>query len=293
MVLLVLDLAPGRRSQSISLKRSLIWSAIWVTLAATFAAILHWWQGGTTTLEFSTAYLIELSLSVDNLFVFLLIFRHFNIPLGDQHKVLLWGIVGAMVMRGIFIFAGVGLLRKFDWLVYVFGAFLILSGLRLFVKDKSEIHPEKSRILKLFQKFIPVTEDTSGDSFFIRRSRLYATPLFLVLVLIETADLLFALDSIPAVLAISRNFMIVFTSNILAILGLRSMYFALAGVIGSFKSLHYGLSAVLIFVGIKMLIGHYHEIPTAQMLAAVGAILLISVLVSLFSKTETHPPPPA
>ncbi len=197
-----------------------------------------------------------------------------------------------MIMRGVFIFAGVGLLSRFDWLVYLFGAVLIFSGIRLFAKRKSEIHPEKSRILKLFQNIIPVAEDYSGDCFFVRRSRLYATPLFLVLVLIETADVLFAADSIPAVLAISRNFMIVFTSNILAVLGLRSMYFALAGVIGRFRYLHYGLSAVLVFVGIKMMIGNYYEISTSSALAVVGAILFISVLAS-WAKRETDRSTPA
>lgn len=284
--MLALDLGLHKRSQAISLQKALIWSAVWIGLAVVFAIALYSWQGRVATLEFTTAYVIELSLSVDNLFIFLLIFRHFRVPAGDQHKVLFWGIIGAIVMRGIFILAGVGLLRKFDWVMYLFGALLIYSGIRFAAKGESEIRPEKSWMLALFRRFIPVTNDFEGDKFFVRRPQLYATPLLLVLLLIETTDVLFATDSIPAVLAITLNVVIIFTSNIFAILGLRSMYFALAGMMEMFKYLHYGLSAVLIFVGTKMLIGHYFVIPTSIALATVGAILLVSIMASVLRKQQ-------
>ena len=278
------DLALQKRRQNISLRKALAWSAIWIAAAIAFSAILYFWQGRHATLEFATAYVIELSLSVDNLFIFLLIFRYFQVPPGDQHKVLFWGIVGAVIMRGIFIIAGVQLLRRFDWLMYFFGSLLIYSGIRFVLKTNPEVHPEKSWLLKLFRKIIPVTEDYQGGKFFVRRSRLYATPLLLVLVLIETTDLLFATDSIPAVLAITLNVVIIFTSNIFAILGLRSMYFALAGMMQMFKYLHYGLSGVLVFVGTKMLLSHYYQISTVAALIVVGSILLFSVVASLAQK---------
>ena len=282
--MLGLDLGLHKRSGVISLRKALAWSAVWIGLALMFAAVLYFWQGRHATVEFATAYVIELSLSVDNLFIFLLIFRYFQVPDGDQHKVLFWGIVGAIVMRGIFIVAGVGLLRKFQWLMYFFGALLIYSGIRFATEGDSEIHPEKSWMLKLFRRLMPVTDGFEGDKFMVRRTRLYATPLLLVLLLIETTDVLFATDSIPAVLAISLNFVVIFTSNIFAILGLRSMYFALAGMMEMFKYLHYGLSAVLIFIGTKMLVAHYYQIPTVVALGAVGAILTASVMASGFSR---------
>ena len=285
VALLGLDLGLQRRKETISVRKALVWSAIWIAFALAFGVVLYFWQGRTASLEFATAYVIELSLSIDNLFIFLVIFRYFQVPSSDQHKVLFWGIVGAVIMRGIFIFAGVPLLRKFDWLMYGFGAFLIYSGIRF--DAGSEIDPEKSSALKVFQRFIPVTEDYEGGKFLVRRdSRLYATPLLVVLLLIETTDLLFATDSIPAVLAISLNFTVIFASNICAILGLRSMYFALAGMMEVFEYLHYGLSGVLIFIGIKMMIGHYYQIPTRVALPVVGTILLASVLASGLRKRK-------
>ena len=285
VALLGLDLGLQKRKEAISIRKALVWSAIWITFALMFGVVLYFWQGRTASLEFATAYVIELSLSIDNLFIFLVIFRYFQVPSSDQHKVLFWGIVGAVVMRGIFIFAGVPLLRRFDWLMYGFGAFLIYSGIRF--DAGSEIDPEKSSALKLFRRFIPVTEDYEGGKFLVRRnSRLYATPLLVVLLLIETTDLLFATDSIPAVLAISLNLTVIFASNICAILGLRSMYFALAGMMEVFEYLHYGLAGVLIFIGIKMMIGHYYQIPTRVALPVVGTILLISVLASVLRKPQ-------
>jgi TerC family integral membrane protein len=285
VALLGLDLGLQRRKEAISVRKALAWSAIWIAFALVFGVVLYFWQGRTASLEFATAYVIELSLSIDNLFIFLVIFRYFQVPSSDQHKVLFWGIVGAVIMRGIFIVAGVPLLRKFDWLMYGFGAFLIYSGIRF--DAGSEIDPEKSSTLKVFRRFIPVTEDYEGGKFLVRRdSRLYATPLLVVLLLIETTDLLFATDSIPAVLAISLNFTVIFASNICAILGLRSMYFALAGMMEVFEYLHYGLAGVLIFIGIKMMIGHYYQIPTRVALPVVGTILLISVLASGLRKLK-------
>ena len=202
-------------------------------------------------------------------------------PANHQHKVLFWGILGALIMRAIFIVAGVGLIRRFHWIIYVFGAFLVYSGIKLMFQNEAEIHPEKNPVLRLFRRWVPVTKDYVGDKFFVRSPGLYATPLLVVLVVVETTDLLFAVDSIPAVLAITLDAFIVYTSNVFAILGLRSMYFALAGMMEMFHYLHYGLSLVLIFVGAKMLLSHYVEIPTHLALAAVAGVLSISVIASL------------
>jgi tellurite resistance protein TerC len=254
---------------------------VWIALAVIFAVVVFFWHGRTSALEFVTGYVIELSLSVDNLFVFLLIFRFFHVPPVHQHKVLFWGILGALIMRAVFIVAGVGLIQRFHWIVYVFGAFLVYSGIKLFFQEEAEIHPEKNPVLRLFRRFVPVTKDYEGNKFFVRRAGLYATPLFVVLLVVETTDLLFAVDSIPAILAITRDAFIVYTSNVFAIMGLRSMYFALAGMMEMFRYLHYGLSLVLVFVGAKMLLSHYLEIPTPVALAAVAGVLAISVIASV------------
>ena len=282
VVMLVLDLGVfHRNTHTVKYREALIWSAVWIALAAIFSVVIYFWHGRTPSLEFVTGYVIELSLSVDNLFVFLLIFRYFQVPPGHQHKVLFWGILGALIMRAIFIAAGVGLIQKFHWIVYVFGAFLVYSGIKLFRQGEAEIHPEKNPVLRLFRRWVPVTKDYEGDKFFVRRTGLFATPLLVVLVVVETTDLLFAVDSIPAILAITRDAFIVYTSNVFAILGLRSMYFALSGMMEMFRYLHYGLSVVLMFVGTKMMLSHYYEIPTAVALGAVAGILLLSVVVSV------------
>jgi tellurite resistance protein TerC len=282
LAMLVLDLGVfHRRAHRVKFREALAWSAMWIGLAAAFAVLLYFWRGHVVTLEFVTGYVIELSLSVDNLFVFLLIFRYFRVPALHQHKVLFWGILGALLMRGIFVLVGVGLITQFHWIVYLFGAFLVYSGIRFFREESMEIHPEKNPVLRLFRRWMPVTEDYEGSKFFVRRTGLYATPLLVVLLVVETTDLLFAVDSIPAVLAITLNAFIVYTSNIFAILGLRSMYFALAGMMEFFHYLHYGLSVVLIFVGAKMLISHYYQIPTGWALGVVAGVLLVSVLVSV------------
>ncbi len=280
--MLVLDLGVfHRRAHTVKFREALAWSGAWIALAAIFAVVIFFWHGRTPALEFVTGYVIELSLSVDNLFVFLLIFRFFQVPAIHQHKVLFWGILGALIMRAIFIAAGVSLIQRFHWIIYAFGAFLVYSGIKLFFQEEAEIHPEKNPVLRLFRRWVPVTKDYVGNKFFVRSAGLYATPLFVVLLVVETTDLLFAVDSIPAILAITRDAFIVYTSNVFAILGLRSMYFALAGMMEMFRYLHYGLSLVLISVGAKMLLSHYFEIPTPVALAAVAGLLAISVIASM------------
>ena len=280
--MLALDLGVfSRRHPVIGFRSALAWSAVWVALAATFAVLVFFWHGRTWALEFVTGYVVELSLSIDNLFVFLVIFRYFRVPGEQQHKVLFWGIVGALMMRGLFILAGVSLIRRFEWITYFFGALLVYSGYQLLRQGETEINPEKNPVLRLFRRVMPVTKDYVGGQFFMRNPGLCATPLFVVLLVIETTDVLFAVDSIPAVLAITLNAFIVYTSNVFAILGLRSMYFALAGMMDLFHYLHYGLSAVLILIGVKMLGSHYVKVPTIWALAAVVLILGTSVAASL------------
>jgi tellurite resistance protein TerC len=282
LLMLALDLGVfNRRAHTVSFREAVIWSAMWIGLALSFAVVLYFWQGRTVSLEFTTGYLIELSLSVDNLFVFLVIFRFFRVPSELQHRVLFWGILGALITRGFFIVAGVGLIRRFDWIIYIFGALLVWSGIKLMRQGDAEIDPEKNFILKAFRKWMPVTDDYVGEKFWVRQPGLYATPLVVVLLVVETTDILFAVDSIPAVLAITLNAFIVYTSNVFAIMGLRSMYFALAGIMDYFEYLHYGLSAVLIFIGTKMLTSHYFKIPIHIALATVIGVLAISVVASL------------
>ncbi len=289
--MLVLDLGVfHRRAHTVRFREALGWSAMWIALAGAFAVLVYFWHGRAASLEFVTGYLIELSLSVDNLFVFLLIFRYFKVHGANQHKVLFWGIVGALVMRGLFIVLGVGLIRKFHWIIYVFGAFLVYTGLKLLRSEEAEVHPERNPILRIFRRWMSVTRDYVDGKFFVRRGGLYATPLFIVLLVVETTDLLFAVDSIPAILAITLNAFIVYTSNVFAILGLRSMYFALAGMMEVFHYLHYGLSVVLIFIGAKMLVSHYYQIPTGIALMVVALTLGFSVLASvIFPEKKRRP----
>jgi tellurite resistance protein TerC len=289
-VVLVLALDLGvfhRRPHTVKFREALAWSLLWIALAGGFAVLLYFWRGHTPALEFVTGYVVELSLSVDNLFIFLLVFRYFRVPAKYQHKVLFWGILSAIVMRAVFIVTGVTLIQKFHWITYLFGAFLVFSGIKLFSQQNAEIHPEKNFALRMFRRLVPVTEDYVGDKFFVRRTTLYATPMLVVLLAIETADLLLAVDSIPAVLAITLDVMVVYTSNIFAILGLRSMYFALAGMMEMFEYLHYGLATVLVFIGGKMLSTHYYEMPTWIALGTVAGILVLSVLASvMFPKRQ-------
>lgn len=280
--MLVLDLGVlHRRAHAIKFREALAWSVLWLALAAGFAVLVYFWHGRTPALEFITGYVVELSLSVDNLFVFLLIFRYFRVPSHLQHRVLFWGILGALVMRGIFILLGVSLIRRFHFIIYVFGAFLVYTGIKLFRETDKDIHPENNPVLRLFRRWVPVTPDYVGGKFFVRQPGLYATPLLVVLLVVETTDVLFATDSVPAILAITLDAFIVYTSNVFAILGLRSMYFVLAGLMDKFRFLHYGLALILSFIGVKMLISGYYSISTEIALAVVGLTLAISILASL------------
>jgi tellurite resistance protein TerC len=284
IAVLALDLGVfNRPSQRLNFRAALAWSGVWIAFAAAFAVVEFFWHGRTQSLQFVTGYVIELSLSIDNLFMFLVVFRYFEVPDQYQHKVLSWGVVGALFMRGVFIVAGVGLIRRFSWITYAFGALLIYSGLKLLKHSKAEIVPDRNPILRLFHQVFPVGKEYVGGQFFTRNHVVRATPLFVVLLFLETSDLLLAIDSIPAVLAITTNAFVVYTSNAFAILGLRSMYFALAGMMDLFHYLHYGLSAVLIFIGIKMLGSHYVNIPTEWALGIVLLVLAVSVLASLIS----------
>jgi TerC family integral membrane protein len=282
VAMLALDLGIlSRRAHTVGFREALGWSMMWLALAGGFATLVYFWHGRPAAMEFVTGYVIELSLSVDNLFVFLVIFRYFRVPAEQQHKVLFWGILGALIMRATFILLGVSLISRFHWVIYGFGALLIYSGIRLFRQGDETIEPGKNPVLRLFRGWVPITSDYVEGKFFVRTPGLYATPLLLVLLVIETTDILFAVDSIPAVLAITLNSFIVYTSNVFAVLGLRSMYFALAGMMEIFDYLHYGLSVVLIFIGAKMLLSRYYVIPTDWALAVVLAVLAISVLASL------------
>jgi tellurite resistance protein TerC len=283
LVMLALDLGVfHRKAHAVSIREATAWSAVWVTLAMIFNLGLYWFQGSEPALQFFTGYLIEKSLSVDNIFVFALIFGYFAVPAVDQHRVLFWGILGALVMRAAFILAGSALLAQFHWIIYIFGAFLIVTGIRMARHQEMEIHPEDNPLLKLVRRLIPVSRQYHGHHFFVREAgRWMATPLFLVLVLLESTDLVFAVDSIPAIFAVTEDPFIVYTSNIFAILGLRSLYFLLAGVMDKFVYLKLGLSAVLVFVGIKMLLTEFYKIPSLVSLAVIATILTVSVVASL------------
>jgi tellurite resistance protein TerC len=283
LAMLALDLGVfQRKAHEIKFREALAWSGVWIALAICFAVLVFFWHGRQPALEFSTGYLIELSLSVDNLFVFLLLFRYFKVTGEYQHKVLFWGIVGALIMRGVFIIAGVALLQRFHWIIYIFGAFLVYTGVKLaFSSDDDQVDPEHNPVLRWFRRVVPITPDYVDGKFVVRQQGLFATPLLLVLIVVETTDLVFALDSIPAVLAISRESFIVYTSNVFAILGLRSMYFALAGLIDIFHYLNYGLAVILSFIGVKMLISGYIHIPTGWALGVVVGVLAVSVVASV------------
>jgi len=289
--MLALDLRVFHRpGHVIQFREALRWTAVYVGLAAGFAIGLYFWLGHQAALEFVTGYVLEVSLSVDNLFVFLVIFNYFAVPEELQHRVLFWGVVGALIMRGIFIGAGVGLISRVHWVLYVFGGLLIFSGIRFLVMGEHKVDPRKNPLVKALRRFIPVTSDYRGERFFVRKPqenrRLYATPLLVVLLVIETTDIVFSVDSIPAILAITLNAFIVYTSNVFAILGLRSMYFAVSGLMKVFRFLHYGLALVLILVGLKMLAADHFRVPTGAMLAVVAGVLLISILASVAFPTK-------
>ena len=284
LVMLALDLGVfHRKSHVVSLKESLTWTGVWVALALAFNAGVWHFAGSQKGLEFFTGYLIEKSLSVDNVFVFALLFSYFAVPTQYQHKVLFWGILGALILRAIMIALGAALITKFTWIIYLFGAFLILTGIKMIVKRDEEIHPERNPVVKWFKRLMPVTPDYRGDKFFVRENGIrMATPLFVALLLVEITDLIFAVDSIPAIFAVTTDPFIVYTSNVFAILGLRSLYFALAGVMDKFHYLKIGLGVVLSFVGVKMLLMHTAwKIPTPVSLGVVVLILAASVVASL------------
>ena len=288
ILMLVLDLGVfHRKSKVISVKDALIWTAVWVFMAFLFNVFVYYYFDEETAFEFFTGYLIEKSLSVDNIFVMILIFSYFNVPSEYQHKVLFWGILGALIMRVCFILAGVELIHKFHWLIYIFGGFLVFTGIRILTQGDSKFDPEKNPVVKLVRRVFRVTPAFEGDNFFIKRDNvLWATPLFVVVVMIEVTDLIFAVDSIPAILAISDDSFIVYTSNVFAILGLRSLYFALAGIEKYFVYLKYGLSAILIFIGAKMCISDFYTIPVEISLAFIILTLSLAVLASMVMRKQ-------
>jgi tellurite resistance protein TerC len=284
--MLALDLLVFHRSgRAVRAREALAYSAMWIGLAAAFAGLVFFWQGRQVALEFVTGYVLELSLSVDNLFLFLVIFRYFSVPEQHQRSVLFWGILSALLMRGLFIFAGVGLINRFHWILYLFGALLIYSGIRLGFTGEHQVNPATNPAVKVLRRWMPMTDDYQGGRFFVRGWKgnpgLYATPLLVVLAVVETTDVLFAVDSIPAVLAVTLNAFIVYTSNVFAILGLRSMYFAVSGLMKVFRFLHYGLALVLILVGVKMITADYFRVPTHVTLAVVAGVLAASVIASV------------
>jgi tellurite resistance protein TerC len=289
--MLALDLGVfHKKAHIVTFRESLTWTGVWVTLALIFNfAVLHF-MGPQKGLEFFTGYVIEKSLSVDNVFVIALLFSYFAVPLIYQHKVLFWGIIGALIMRAAMIFLGAALIEQFTWIIYIFGAFLILTGIKMIVKREEEIHPERNPLVRWFKKLMPVTNDYREDRFFVReKGILMATPLFIVLLMVEFTDLIFAVDSIPAIFAVTRDPFIVYTSNVFAILGLRSLYFALAGVMDKFHLLKIGLGVVLTFVGVKMLLGHTAwKIDTHISLIVIVSVLALSVIASLVWPKKAH-----
>jgi tellurite resistance protein TerC len=291
LLLLFLDLTVvSRKHRRVPFKQALLMSAFWIGLAMAFAVFVQQWLGAAKALEFVTGYVLEEALSVDNLFVFILLFAYFKVPPEEEKTVLFWGIIGALIMRGIFIGAGVALVQRFHWILYAFGVFLIWTGFQLLRGGNEEQDPSRNIVLKFCRRFLPLTDSYEGKSFFVRRDgRVLATPLFVVLLVVETTDILFATDSIPAILAITRDPFIVYTSNVFAILGLRSMYFALAGMMKLFHYLNYGLSVVLMFIGAKMLLPERYHVPTWVALAVVAGVLGLSVLASvLFPKPNSE-----
>jgi tellurite resistance protein TerC len=293
LALLALDLGVfHQKAHKVSIKEAAIWSVVWITLSMLFnLGVYFFWDkfvpasnysNSEAALAFFTGYLLEKSLSVDNIFIFVVIFSYFAVPARYQHRVLFWGIIGALIMRGALIILGSALLEEFHWIIYVFGAFLIFTGIRMAIQRDEEVHPENNPVVRLLRRIMPVTEDYDGERFFVRRmGKLMATPLFLVLLIVESTDLIFAVDSIPAIFAVTNDAFIVYTSNVFAILGLRSLYFLLAGVVDKFHYLKLGLSAVLSFVGVKMILADVYKIPIGISLAVIAGILTIAIVASL------------
>ncbi len=300
LAILALDLGVlHKKSERVGLKEAGIWSAVWVTLSLCFAFGIYRTMGKQPGLEFLTGYLIEYALSVDNIFVFVLIFSYFKVPEKYQHRVLFWGIIGALLLRGAMIGMGAALVQRFEWILYVFGAFLVFTGLKmLFQKEESEYNPEKDPVFRIVRKVYPVTSEYHGENFFVEQPevksgkiRKHATPLFVVLIVLNTTDIVFATDSIPAIFAVTRDPFIIYTSNICAVLGLRALYFLLAGIIDKFRYLKTGLSLVLLFIGMKMLLEHWFHLPISASLGVVGVILVSSIFASLLRPQSVDTPP--
>lgn len=296
LVMMALDLGVfHKKAHVVSVREALTWTAVWITIGLLFALAIRLWvdphyladparsADHRPSLEFLTCYLTEYALSVDNIFVFLVIFSFFAIPQESQHRVLFWGILGAMVMRALFLLVGIGAIQRFHWMIWVLGALLIVTGVKLFFqKEESELDPSRNVVLRLAKKFLPVTDEFHGSRFFVKiGGRSHATPLFMALLVVETTDVLFALDSVPAALGISQNLFVVYTSNVFAILGLRSLFFAVGGLLKYLHYLKFGLSAILVFVGVKMMLPEEHKIPIAVALGVVGGILLLAVIASV------------
>jgi tellurite resistance protein TerC len=289
LAMLALDLGVfHRKAHVITFREALAWSAVWVTIALIFNGIVYYTRGEQAALEFLTGYVIEKSLAVDNIFVFVMVFAYFQVPALYQHKVLFWGILGALAMRAGFIFAGIELIKTFHWTIYIFGALLVFTGIKMLWAHGKQLDPSKNPVIRMFRRFVPIADDYHGERFFLNRAgKWFATPLFVVLIFVEISDLIFAVDSIPAILAITDDAFIVFTSNALAILGLRSMYFAVGGLMQMFHYLHYGLSAILIFVGTKMLIADIYKVPTVVSLGVIVGVLALTIGVSWLRRKPT------
>lgn len=295
LAMLALDLGVfHRHDHAPSMKEASIWTVVWISLALIFNAGLYFWAGPEPALQFLTGYLIEKSLSVDNIFVFVMLFSYFNVPIIYQHRVLFWGILGALIMRGILIGVGAWLIAQFHWVIYIFGAFLLFTGIRMGVQKDEHVDVESNGVVSLLRRIMPVTQNYHGHDFFVRQSgKLFATPLFVVLLIVETTDLIFALDSIPAIFAVTQDPFLVYTSNVFAILGLRSLYFLLADVVTKFRFLKLGLSVILVFVGIKMIIIDIYHMPILISLGVIASVLTISIIASLVipEKDKEEVPP--
>ena len=288
IAMLVIDLGVvNRKAHTITTRQAAVWTAVWVTIALLFNLAVYHWQGSQSALEFFTGYVIEYSLSVDNLFVFIILFAAFGVTAAYQHRVLFWGILGALILRGILITFGVVLIDRFFWVAYIFGAFLIYTGIKISVQKESEPDPEKNIILRLARKILPISKGNFGGRFVLRhRKKMIFTPLFLVLLVVETTDLVFALDSVPAIFGITHDPFIIYTSNIFAIMGLRSLYFLLAKAMGEFHFLQHALSVILVFIGVKMVIVHFYEVPIGISLGVVIGVLAIAIVASLIRERQ-------
>jgi tellurite resistance protein TerC len=287
LLMLALDLGVfHRKSHEVKFREALIWSFVWIVLALIFNIYILYEFGKTRAIEYLTGYIIEKSLSIDNIFVFVLIFNSFKVPSAYQHKVLFWGVIGALIMRAVFIFAGVSLIERFHWIIYIFGIFLVYTGIKIAREKVTKMETGNNAFMNFIKKVIPVTSEYQESRFFVRKERTYATPLFLVLLLVEGTDLIFAVDSIPAILAITNDPFIVYSSNIFAIMGLRSLYFALSGSLKYFVYLHYGLAVILVFVGLKMLVSGILKINPFISLIVIALILTVSIIASVVKGKE-------